>query len=111
MSKPPLPQDLEVYIESYDPQGRGTYISEHFEFMRSRLTFNSIRMDEYGGPNVAATLPDETQTALRKLGLDNDSVDDLVTSLQRKIMEGEIHLQLQQDSSGSAQDQFPIGIN
>ena len=107
MSRPPLPQDLEVYIESYDPQGRATYISGHFEFMSARLTFDGIMMDEYGGPNVAATLPDETQAALRKLGLDNDTMDDLVTSLQRKIMEGEIHVQLQKDSSDAAQVHSP----
>jgi len=61
--------------------------------------FNGIMMEEYGGPNVAATFPDETQAALRKLGLDNDSVEELVTSLQRKIMEGEIHLELQKGTS------------
>jgi len=53
-------------------------------------------MDEYGGPNVAVVLPDETQSTLRKLGLDNDAIEDLITALQRKIMEGEAHVQLRE---------------
>jgi len=98
MSRPSLLKDLEVFIDSYDPQGRATYISGHFEFMNSRMNFNGIMMDEYGGPNVAAMLPEETQVMLRNLGLDNDAMDSLITSLQRKIMEGEAHVQLRDDT-------------
>ena len=58
-------------------------------------------MDEYGGPNVAVVLPDETQAMLRELGLDNDAVDNLITALQRKIMEGEAHVQLRDDAHKS----------
>ena len=58
-------------------------------------------MDEYGGPNVAVVLPDETQAMLRELGLDNDAVDNLITALQRKIMEGEAHVQLRDDANKS----------
>ena len=104
-TRPPLPENLEVYIQSYDPQGKATYLSGYFEFMKTRLNFNGIMMDEYGGPNVAATLPDETQAALQKLGLDNDAVDELITSLQRKIMEGEAHMQIQPDTHDSTTDQ------
>jgi len=98
MSRPPLPENLEVFIESYDPQGRASYISGHFEFMNSRMNFNGIMMDEYGGPNVAAILPEETQVTLRNLGLDNDAMDSLITVLQRKIMEGQAHIQLPNDT-------------
>ena len=98
MSRPSLLKDLEVFIDSYDPQGRATYISGHFEFMNSRMNFNGIMMDEYGGPNVAVMLPEETQVMLRNLGLDNDAMDSLITSLQRKIMEGEAHVQLRDDT-------------
>jgi hypothetical protein len=104
-TRPPLPQNLEVYIQSYDPQGKATYLSGYFEFMKTRLNFKGIMMDEYGGPNVAATLPDETQVALQKLGLDNEAVDELITSLQRKIMEGEAHVQMQPDIHDSTSDQ------
>jgi hypothetical protein len=104
-TRPPLPENLEVYIQSYDPQGKATYLSGYFEFMKTRLTFTGIMMDEYGGPNVAATLPDETQSVLQKLGLDNDAVDELITSLQRKIMEGEAHVQIQPDTHDSTSDQ------
>ena len=62
------------------------------------MNFNCIMMDEYGGPNVAVVLPEETQTILRKLGLDNEAMDNLVTDLQRKIMEGAVHVQLQDES-------------
>ena len=101
MTRPPLPEDLDVVIEAYDPQGRATYISGYFEFLNARMNFNGIMMDEYGGPNVAAILPDETQMMLRKLGLDKDSIDNLITSLQRKIMEGEAHIQLRDKSNDS----------
>lgn len=99
MSRPPLPEDLEVFIDSYDSQGKASYASGHFQFMKARMNFNCIMMDEYGGPNVAVVLPDETQTMLRELGLDNDAMDDLITSLQRKIMEGAAHLQLRDETS------------
>jgi hypothetical protein len=105
LSRPPLPEDLEVFIESYDPQGRATYISGYFEFSSSRLNFNGIMMDEYGGPNIAAVLPEETQEALKKMGLDNDAMDSLITALQRKIMEGGAHVQLRERTHESVHEQ------
>jgi hypothetical protein len=101
MSRPSLPHDLEVFIDSYDPQGRASYASGHFEFNKTRVNFNCIMMDEYGGPNVAVVLPAETQAMLRQLGLDNDATDNLITVLQRKIMEGAAHVQLR-DETGEA---------
>ena len=99
MSRPPLPEGLEVYIESYDPQGKASYISGYFEVRQTRLKFDGIMMDEYGGPNVLATLSDETLTALRNLGMDHDAIDELITALQLKIMQGEMHIQLHKDQS------------
>jgi len=52
-------------------------------------------MEGYGGPNISATLPDESLVELRKVGLDDNEVDELITAIQRKIMEGQIHIQLQ----------------
>lgn len=101
MSRPELPEDLEVFIESLDEQGRVTYISGYFEFKRNRLKFDAIGMEGYGGPNIGATLSDETLTALRKLGLDHAAIDDLITALQRKIMEGQAHIELRGDTSGN----------
>ena len=97
MSRPPLPEGLEVYIESYDPQGKASYLSGYFEVKQTRLKFDGIMMDEYGGPNVMATLSDETLAALRNLGLDHEAIDELITALQLKIMQGEIHVQLRED--------------
>ena len=99
MSRPSLPEDLEVFIDSYDPQGKASYASGHFQFMKARMNFNCIMMDEYGGPNVAVVLPEETQTMLRELGLDNEAMDDVITGLQRKIMEGAAHVQLRDGTS------------
>jgi len=96
MNRPSLPEDLEVFVDSYDPQGKASYVSGHFQYLKTRMNFNCIMMDEYGGPNVAVVLPDETQSTLRKLGLDNDAIEDLITALQRKIMEGEAHVQLRE---------------
>jgi len=93
MSKPELPSDLEVFIDSLDEQGRVTYISGYFDFRNSRLRFTAIGMEGYGGPNIAATLPDDAMSALRKAGLDDSALDDLITTLQRKIMEGQAHIQ------------------
>lgn len=94
MSRPELPEDLEVFIESLDEQGRVTYISGYFEFRKTRLKFDAIGMEGYGGPNIGATLSDETLTALRQLGLGHEEIEDLITALQRKIMEGEAHIEL-----------------
>jgi hypothetical protein len=93
-SRPELPRDLEVYVESLDEQGRATYISGHFEFSNIRVKFDAIAMEGYGGPNIAATLPDETISSLRKMGLDDEAVDELITAVERKIMEGAAHIQL-----------------
>jgi hypothetical protein len=99
MSRPELPDDLEVYIDSLDEQGRVTYISGYFEFKKNQLKFTAIGMEGYGGPNIAATLSDETLQALRNLGVDGAALDELITALQRMIMEGQAHIQLAPDSS------------
>ena len=97
MSRPELPNDIEVYIDALDEQGRVTYISGYFEFRKSQLKFTAIGMEGYGGPNIAATLSDDTLLALRNLGLDDAALDELITGLQRKIMEGQAHIQLTTD--------------
>ena len=104
MSRPELPEDLEVYIESYDPQGKATYISGYFDLRKTRLPFSGVMIDEYGGPNVFATLSEESLSGLRNLGLDLDGIDEIITAIQRKIMEGDTHIQLRQDSSEMAHD-------
>ena len=104
MSRPELPPDLEVYVESLDEQGRATYISGHFEFKNSRLKFDAIAMEGYGGPNISATLSDETLSLLRHMGLDEGAIDELITALQRKIMEGAAHMQLHNDRDDSMKD-------
>ena len=99
MSRPELPQDLEVFIETLDEQGRATYISGYFDFKSTRLRFDAIGMEGYGGPNIGATLSEETLSALRKLGLGNAEIEDLITALQRKIMEGGAHIQLRSNAA------------
>ena len=96
-TRPELPSNLEVYIEFLDEQGRVTYISGHFEFKRTRFKFDAIGMEGYGGPNIGATLSDPTLGALREMGLDREQIDELITDLQRKIMEGEAHMELKPD--------------
>ena len=99
--RPPLPEDLEVYIESYDPQGRATYVSGHFEFKNLSLRFGAIMIEEYGGPNVAVTFPDETSSELRRTGFDFDALEELITAIQRKIMEGAARVQLKEPPPSS----------
>lgn len=94
MDRPELSEDLEVFIESLDEQGRVTYISGHFEYGKTRFGFDAIGMEGYGGPNIAATLSDNTLAALRQQGLDETAIDELITALQRKIMEGQAHIEL-----------------
>lgn len=102
MSRPELPEDLEVFIESLDEQGRVTYISGYFEYKRNKLKFDAIGMEGYGGPNIGATLSDETLKALRDSGLDNTGIDELITALQRKIMEGQAHIELHETSTSQS---------
>lgn len=97
MTRPELPKDLEVYIDSLDEQGRVTYISGYFELRDTRLKFDAIGMEGYGGPNIAATLSEETLGALRQIGLNHEDIDELITALQRKIMEGEAHIELRRN--------------
>ena len=65
-------------------------------------------MEGYGGPNIGATLSDDTLAELRKLGLDDTGIDELITTLQRKIMEGQAHIQLQENQN---QNPRPDGGN
>ncbi len=97
MSRPELPDDLEVYVDTLDEQGRVTYISGYFEYKRNRLKFGAIGMEGYGGPNINATLSEETLAELRKMSLDDQGIDELITALQRKIMEGQAHIQLREE--------------
>ena len=99
LSRPALPADLEVCVEVLDEQGRATYISGHFEFKNARLPFDAIAMEGYGGPNISAKLSDETVSTLRLMGLDQDMIDELITALQRKIMEGGAHMQLKREGN------------
>ena len=104
MARPELPEDLEVYIDSLDEQGRVTYISGYFMYRRTNLKFEAIGMEGYGGPNISATLSDATLNELRQLGLDDAEVDQLITALQRKIMEGQAHIQLQPDEKNTGNE-------
>jgi len=94
VARPELPEDLDVYVDSLDEQGRVTYISGHFIYRKVSLNFSAIGMEGYGGPNIAATLSEDIIKELRRLGLDDSGIEDLLTSLQRKIMEGQAHIQL-----------------
>jgi len=98
MSRPELPSDLEVYVDTLDEQGRVTYISGYFDYKGNRLKFGAIGMEGYGGPNINATLSEETLAELRRMNLDDQGIDDLITTLQRKIMEGQAHIQLREES-------------
>jgi len=104
MSRPDMPEDLEVYIDSLYEQGRVTYISGYFEYRNLRLSFGAIGMEGYGGPNIAATLSDDTLAELRKGGLNDAQVDELITALQRKIMEGQAHIKIQEKESAASND-------
>lgn len=101
LTRPDLPKDLEVHIDALDEQGRVTYISGYFEIRKTHLKFNAIGMEGYGGPNIGATLSDETLEALRQLGLNHEEIEDLITALQRKIMEGEAHIELRDSKDQS----------
>jgi hypothetical protein len=61
-------------------------------------------MEGYGGPNISATLSDETLSTLRPMGLDEGAIDELITALQRKIMGGAAHMQLHNDRDDSMKD-------
>jgi len=104
VARPELPEDLEVYIDSLDEQGRVTYISGYLMYRRTNLKFEAIGMEGYGGPNISATLSDATLNELRQLGLDDAEVDQLITALQRKIMEGQAHIQLQPDEKNTGNE-------
>lgn len=104
MSRPELPEDLEVFIEKLDEQGRVTYISGHFVTKKTKLRFDAIGMEGYGGPNIGATLSVETLSSLSQLGLDNVAIDELITSLQRKIMEGQAHIELSEEKPTDTQE-------
>ncbi|MGA2790430.1 MAG: hypothetical protein ABSF00_06655 [Candidatus Bathyarchaeia archaeon] len=104
MSRPELPEDLEVSIEKLDEQGRVTYISGHFVTKKTKLKFDAIGMEGYGGPNIGATLSDETLSSLSQLGLDNVAIDELITALQRKIMEGQAHINLREEKPTDGQE-------
>lgn len=54
-----------------------------------KFRFTAIAFGRIGGQNVGAKLSDTTQNELKKLGYD---VDDVVMSLQRKLLQGDLTL-------------------
>ena len=70
------------------------------------MKFDAIALEGYGGPNIAATLSDETLAILRQMGLGDDEISELITALQRKIMEGEAHMELREGDAAEVQGEF-----
>jgi hypothetical protein len=49
-------------------------------------------------------LSDETLSSLREIGLNHEEIDELITALQRKIIEGEAHMQLSKPETSVTKD-------
>ena len=64
-------------------------ISGEFQVGENFFPFTAIAFGRIGGQNIGAKLSTETENRLKDLGYD---IDDIITQLQRKLLQGDLNL-------------------
>lgn len=98
-------QGMEVHITELVQEGRITYLNGYFVLEARGFDFEAIAIEGYGGPNVSAKLSDQAVGELSHHGVRPEDIEELIIQLQRKIIEGDLSMELgqrQQREPGSA---------
>ncbi len=81
--------DLKVHINNIHGSQMAAKITGKFILDNNEFRFTAIAFGRIGGQNVGAKLSDTTEKELEKLGYD---VDEVINSLQRNLLQGDLTL-------------------
>ncbi len=88
--------ELDVFVDAMD-EGSGSgggvanFLTGYVLFKGEKLRFEAVAYGRIGGQNVSPILPEETVKRLKELDLD---IEAFTGQLQRKLVEGEITVQI-----------------
>ena len=81
--------DLKVHINNLHGSQMAAKITGTFTIDENQFRFTAIAFGRIGGQNVGAKLSQITEKELEKLGYD---VDEVIDSLQRNLLQGDLTL-------------------
>ena len=81
--------DLKVHINNIHGSQMAAKITGNFVIDKNQFRFTAIAFGRIGGQNVSAKLSQITEKELEKLGYD---IDDVIDSLQRNLLQGDLTL-------------------
>ena len=81
--------NLKVHINNIHGSQMAAKITGKFTIDENTFRFNAIAFGRIGGQNVGAKISKSTEKELKKLGYD---VDDVILSLQRSLLQGDLTL-------------------
>ena len=81
--------DLQVHINNIHGSQMAAKITGTFTISKNQFRFTAIAFGRIGGQNVGAKLSQITEKELQKLGYD---VDEVIDSLQRNLLQGDLTL-------------------
>ncbi len=81
--------DLKVHINNIHGSQMTAKITGNFRIDENEFRFTAIAFGRIGGQNIGAKLSQTTRKELEKLGHD---VDDVIDSLQRQLLQGDLTL-------------------
>jgi hypothetical protein len=81
--------DLKVHINNIHGSQMAAKITGTFVINENQFRFTAIAFGRIGGQNVGAKLSQITEKDLKKLGYD---VDEVIDSLQRNLLQGDLTL-------------------
>lgn len=81
--------DLKVHINNINGSQMAAKITGKFTIDENEFRFTAIAFGRIGGQNIGAKLSKTTEKELEKLGY---NVDDVVMSLQRNLLQGNLSL-------------------
>ncbi|MCV0401376.1 MAG: hypothetical protein K5777_05300 [Nitrosopumilus sp.] len=81
--------DLKVHINNIHGSQMAAKITGNFRIDQNEFRFTAIAFGRIGGQNIGAKLSQTTEKELRELGYD---VDEVIDSLQRNLLQGDLTL-------------------
>jgi hypothetical protein len=81
-----------VEVERASTRGRLSLIEGSFRLGDKRYRFSGIVVMTLGGPSVGISLAEKSEEELRRDGLTQKQIDEVVAEVQRRIVEGDFRM-------------------
>jgi len=81
-----------VEVERASTRGRVSLIEGSFLLGDKRYRFSGIVVMTLGGPSVGISLAEKSEEELRRNGLTQKQIDEVVAEVQRRIVEGDFRM-------------------